>query len=74
MTISIQMAHPLSERRRIVWMTAAIYFFLPSRFGQTNFRKKTFPARVILPGRGEADDSQSIASGMRHRSDRGDDI
>ena len=46
------------------------FFFLPSPFSQKNFSKKTFLFRVIRPllGRGEADDSHSIASAGRHRS------
>ena len=65
---------PLSERQRNVWDGCRDFFFLPSLIGQKNFDKKTFPPRVILPGRGEADDSHSIAGAGRHRSDHGDNI
>jgi hypothetical protein len=47
--------------------------FLSSPFSQKQFSKKAFPPHVILPGRGEADASHSIASAGCHRH-RGDDI
>jgi hypothetical protein len=50
------------------------FFFLPSPFSQRKISKKTFIPRVILLGWGEADDSHSIASAGRHRSDRDADI
>ena len=44
----------LSERRRNVRINRRDFFFFPSPFSQKKFSKKTFPARVIIPKRGEA--------------------